>query len=504
VTGAPPPRIGRALGVVVQVVAAIVVTVALLVAADFACGPLLKPDTGLAGDYVSEALSGLRRAPQALGSLAEDFDLLWRNRPLLDRQQPVNPLPFDHQDAAWTVQTNSEGFRGPERAFQGKRADLYRILCLGDSITFGFNVDQDAPFPRQLEAVLRRQYPGRQFEVIDAGVPGWSRAQGLRFLELQGLALQPDLVIIAHGTNDQFYAARITDREHLDARRGGRRVLGRLLAHTNLYRAAEALALWLRGESRDSPGCREQKRRTGSCHRVSLEEIAAYVRQARRLTSEAGSDLLALNLDFVGTEAVRGTHQAVDEDHIPFLDFVQRFVELERADEDARARQLALAPARAPATAPAGTPRRVLLRCLARQPGAAMSVEGDAYVTRGFPFESPLYDDGTHGDEMAGDRVFSVTLEVPPTVWGLEYMYRLDGAWEFTSMPPTRLAMGTRVLRVDRNEVGPVDVFSERLLMVERTHPDRHGHGVIAEEIAQKLERLPSFARFVQAPAAGH
>jgi lysophospholipase L1-like esterase len=98
----------------------------------------------------------------------------------------------------------------------------FRILCIGDSVTFGFNVDQSDSYPERLQAALRARFPGRPIRVINAGTPGWSWLQGVLFLEREGLALHPDLVIMAHGANDRFFAAKITDAERIgELRRPG-------------------------------------------------------------------------------------------------------------------------------------------------------------------------------------------------------------------------------------------------------------------------------------------
>lgn len=496
--------VGRAVGLVVQVVAATVITLALLWLAEVVCGFFVPPAAVPEGDYVSQALRGLRMAPQLnLAPIVEDPELIWRNEPMVRKRQPVNPQALGRDDAAWTIETNRRGYRGPELGSVEKLPGVYRILCIGDSITFGFNVDQAAPYARQLELALRLQYPHRRFEVVNAGVPGWSWAQGTRFLEGEGLALRPDLVIIAHGTNDQFFRARITDKEHIGVR-GAAGVAYWVRAHlgqTNLYRAVQRLAKSQPAEqTADSPGCREQIRTEGACHRVSVAQIEEHVRLAARLAAAAHGEILVLNVDFMGTNAVRGTRAAVEKDGIRFLDFVTAFGELERADAGARARHRGLEPAGL-VGAGGDKPRRVLLRAFVPQPGGAMSVVVDSYLAPGFHLESPVYDDGTHGDEVAADDVYSIAFEVPANVFSLEYLMRRDGVNEFEPVPPTRSSMGKRHLKLDRDLVGPIEVLGERFLMAERTHPNLRGHSLMASAIAEELQRVPSFARFVELPA---
>src|SRR5262249_36973543 len=160
------------------------------------------------------------------------------NAAAVRRTQLVNPQPYGRHQT-WTIENNSVGYRGPEVAAGGKHPGVYRVLCIGESVTFGFNADQNDTYPRQLARLLDERHPGAASEVINAGVPGWSWLQGLRFLETEGLGLHPDAVLMAHGTNDQFFKARVTDQERF--RRLGspvQRIVQRtklLLSETNTY-----------------------------------------------------------------------------------------------------------------------------------------------------------------------------------------------------------------------------------------------------------------------------
>src|SRR5437870_9405759 len=62
---------------------------------------------------------------------------------------------------------NSYGLRNEEFS-QIPRAGTRRILCLGDSLTFGNGVALDKTYPKQLEAMLNLPGSGR-YEVINAG-----------------------------------------------------------------------------------------------------------------------------------------------------------------------------------------------------------------------------------------------------------------------------------------------------------------------------------------------
>ena len=95
-----------------------------------------------------------------------------------------------------------------------------------------------------------------------------------------------------------------------------------------------------------------------------------------------------------------------------------------------------------------------------------------------------MYDDGTHGDEVAGDRVFSTTLEIPDKARAVRYRYYLDGNAEFEPAKPYPPHWANRLLRLADDSLGLIDVLGERFLMVENVHPNADGQAVIATSIA--------------------
>ncbi len=99
------------------------------------------------------------------------------------------------------ISINSRGFRGPEIAEPKGRA--YRIVCLGESTTFGFTFRKnDRPWPELLQEMIRdRLKTRRPVEVVNAGIPGWTLAGNLNRLYPEILPLRPDLLISYHGFN---------------------------------------------------------------------------------------------------------------------------------------------------------------------------------------------------------------------------------------------------------------------------------------------------------------
>jgi lysophospholipase L1-like esterase len=96
---------------------------------------------------------------------------------------------------------NVHGFRGPEIP-RAKDPARRRVVTLGDSGTFGWMVTDDECYPRQLESILREMYTKAPVDVINAGVPGYTSLQGLRYFKGTIAGFKPDLVIVAFGGND--------------------------------------------------------------------------------------------------------------------------------------------------------------------------------------------------------------------------------------------------------------------------------------------------------------
>jgi lysophospholipase L1-like esterase len=100
-----------------------------------------------------------------------------------------------------TIRINSGGFRGPE--FSDRKGDTFRIVCLGESTTFGCTLSaSDKPWPELLEDKIRsRLNLGRPVEVINAGTPSFTLEDNLARLQPDILPLEPDMLISYHGFN---------------------------------------------------------------------------------------------------------------------------------------------------------------------------------------------------------------------------------------------------------------------------------------------------------------
>ena len=104
-------------------------------------------------------------------------------------------------EAGVSAAINSLGMRGPEVNARKSRGE-FRILFLGDSITFGYMQEYRDTYVTQTAERIRRIAPTVRITDMNAGVGGYSTWQELDYLEKEGLKLDPDLVILEFCFND--------------------------------------------------------------------------------------------------------------------------------------------------------------------------------------------------------------------------------------------------------------------------------------------------------------
>ncbi len=114
---------------------------------------------------------------------------------------------------AWGTQVkiNSHGFRDKEYEI-AKGDATYRIITIGDSITFGNFMPLEKTYSKQLESLFERDRENtRNVEVLNLGVGGYDTLNEVAFFEEVGIKFQPDVVVLGFCINDAG-----TDSPNLD------------------------------------------------------------------------------------------------------------------------------------------------------------------------------------------------------------------------------------------------------------------------------------------------
>ncbi len=103
---------------------------------------------------------------------------------------------FDHEYTAnLPMAVNADNYRGVAVP-KLKSPGTYRILALGDSITFGTGVASEHTWPQRLGARMHER-TGRVVDVINAGIEGASLADVTHSLDTDWGAYDPDLITVA-------------------------------------------------------------------------------------------------------------------------------------------------------------------------------------------------------------------------------------------------------------------------------------------------------------------
>lgn len=104
-------------------------------------------------------------------------------------------------DAGVHARTNSLGLRGAEVS-RDKPAEEFRILFVGDSVTFGYDLSESQTLSARCCAALTGRNPRAAIRCINAGVSGYTTWQELQYLDHDGLALRPDMIVLQFSLND--------------------------------------------------------------------------------------------------------------------------------------------------------------------------------------------------------------------------------------------------------------------------------------------------------------
>lgn len=127
----------------------------------------------------------------------KDPQLFWRFRRDFDTKSTL------YSELNYHI--NSIGLRGSDLT---PEKTGYRILALGNSCTFGWGVENDRTWVKELENILARETDRKDIEVINGGIPGYTSYQGKLLFANELISLKPDMVLIMYAWNDHWPAGR--------------------------------------------------------------------------------------------------------------------------------------------------------------------------------------------------------------------------------------------------------------------------------------------------------
>lgn len=468
--------------------------------------------------------------------LEPDNELIWRNRANVQRKyidvfspcdrpedrtallrQFFPSIPASLRDnPVWEISLNSNGFRNGEISME-KPPPVFRIVCLGDSWTFGVNVRQDQTYPRQLAAWLEREYPDSRFEVINLGVLGYSSYQGLELLRRYAIHLDPDLLVIGFGMNDASVAGyRDRDIPGTGGEGAAEKKKASTIDRTEIYNLLRYIAFLVKYDPPD-PGRQIQSVANKSRGAETAEEYAELepwtrvslpdyesniVRMIEMAREQGAGTILLFNELWPGSPYREALERISRESGTPLIDSSALVANAKRRIEAELERRLGLLPENNGTGSNHGGVEVVFRVYSASRPvPRAICIVGDhPQIGNLRPNEVVMYDDGTHGDQREGDNVWSFTATIE-TGAKVPYVYTNSGTpgeWEGLDIPDVRkfaLDQGEERSRIYR----PIDTFGEVYMQADSWHTNAEGYRLITEAIAGVLEEDATFRANMEA-----
>jgi len=461
--------------------------------------------------------------------LVPDNTLIWKNRTNVHRRylDVFSPVQREEDRAAlfrqfipsipaslkekpvWEVSLNSEGFRDDE--FPAKETHAaFRVMCVGDSWTFGANVGQNQAYPQQFQALLRNEFPGKDIEVFNLGVLGYSSYQGLQLLKKRIDELRPNVVVIGFGMNDSSMAG-YRDRDMPQSREKSPTFLRQMVALATNLQSFKLLRYWVdilkykpvplgermkpqKTPAKDDPAhsWKEKYDEEEPFIRVSLADYEKNLVEMIKLARDHQADAILLdNQLWSESPYIPVLRKVSTEERVPFVDSLALIDNARTRIEKDLETKLHLETVHAHEAKPPNDVE-VVFRVYT----------GDIPVPKGVYIVGPhpnlgslvpnrvaMYDDGTHGDQKAGDKVWSYTATFPQGTDVL-YMYTnsgQEGKWDGLDVPAIR-EFSAQTQENEERVYNPIESFGRLYMQADGWHTNAEGYQLMAHALVDVLK----------------
>ncbi|MEO8433361.1 MAG: GDSL-type esterase/lipase family protein [Pyrinomonadaceae bacterium] len=435
---------------------------------------------------------------------------------LLGRFSPGIPEEFKNKPV-WSISLNADGFRDNE--FQTtKSADTIRIIALGDSWTFGHNVESDQTYPNQLRALLRRDLPGRNLEVLNLGMLAYTSHEGLKLLRQKALGLQPDIVLIGYSMNDASISGWHDNDVFVPKQK--RFSLRRFITqNSELYKLAMYLGQlkkfqsvtmgdtikavsdpndkfiyesWVSADALEAADYQKLEARV----RVPPADYEQNIREMIRVVREYGATPILLHNELRPGSPYQTALQKISrEEVVPLIDSCQLIGDERQRIEAEMEQKLGLQWTPVAGSGPVEVVFRVQMD-RAAVPKALSIVGPYTQLGDNVPNKVFMFDDGTHGDQKGGDSIWSFTATFSPGQ-KIFYMYTNSGAegkWENLDLPKVRNfvvpSSGGATYR-------PIETFGKLYLQADGFHTNAEGYKIIAHAVKDELIKTEKFQALI-------
>jgi lysophospholipase L1-like esterase len=475
--------------------------------------------------------------------LEPDNDLIWKNRSNIQRKYidifspvqlarertsllrqffPVIPASLKG-NSTWELSLNSEGFRDNEFP-ETKGSSSFRIICMGDSWTFGANVDQEQAYPQQLRALLKQKFPAAELEVFNLGVLGYSSYQVLELLKRKAIDIDPDVVIIGAAWNDatkqQYYDKDVPEQKQKFTKMSkSNRVLNKIESYKLLRYLVQVLKYkpvsmsdflgWaVNLESDPNRYVPYEKGMTDWQNlryrtRVSPEDYEKNILEIIELVRNREATVILLYNELSPDSPYRSILKKISkEEDVPMVDSRALIAEAKRKIENNLEKELGLLPP---------TDRQTLknaeVKVIFRVYLGDHYVPKSVYITGAHsklgnlvPNRIEMYDNGMYGDQKAGDSVWSYSATFPIGT-KLVYVYTnsgREGKWEGLDVPEIR-GFIVKPIHNEGEIYRPIETFGQFIMQADGWHTNVVGYKLIADALFEVLMDNDKMQHFLSA-----
>jgi lysophospholipase L1-like esterase len=420
----------------------------------------------------------------------------------------------------WEMSLNSEGFRDNEFPKE-KLPSEFRIVCLGDSWTVGSNVNRDESYPYLLEELLNREYPNLKFEVFNLGVFGYTSLQGLKLMD-RALELKPDIIVTGFAMNEADISNSIKYIEG-DGKNSARKaktfshkIITYVSNNSELYKLLRYWALILKWKP--DPMNDYFKSTLGAAEYYKdiedEDKQEPWLKDILKKSEQNFLDMISIarknNIDVVllyPEFSREGPHLKILKkisfnENIPLVDGSNLIAGERQRIEENLEKNLGLKPDNYEKRyVTVDKDMKVIFRVYVED----YSVPDRMYITGTLvnlgnltPNKIAMYDDGTHGDQRAGDRVWSYSAKFPIGT-KIFYVYTnsgTEGKWDGLDLPDIRYI---KVEPITDSSVlyAPIDTFGKMYMKADAWHPNPLGNKLIAEAVFQKVIETTNLKNYI-------
>ena len=132
--------------------------------------------------------------------------------------KPRTETEFVSSEFRHKVVTSGQGLRDRDYAIPAPPNTL-RIAVVGDSLTYGWGVELEETWVKQLETQLKASYPGKNVEVVNLGKPAGDPNSYLPLCETVLPRLKPDLFILGLTQGDDLIQLALLNQVPSDQKR---------------------------------------------------------------------------------------------------------------------------------------------------------------------------------------------------------------------------------------------------------------------------------------------